>query len=289
MNRNTLSEIGPLPTFLIGGAPKAGTTALYEYVRQHPDVFMSTPKETGFFHKDYREGKDWFRSHFSDWEGEEAIGEASVMTMSTPGAEERVAKLIPDARLIFLLRDPVDRAYSDYLFNVQQGWIPPDVSFHDLIRNDVDVKDYSGGAVIERGLYLKHLRRFREHFDRSQMQVLLSKELKNDTDRVLRSVFSFIGVGEAFSPDDTEKHNVTRYMAHGRMYRLLRAAWQPLKTYLEKVEAIEKARSKIRSFFFRREDKPSMRPEDRAYLHDVYRQPNQQLAEWLERDLSHWN
>ena len=120
------------------------------------------------------------------------------------------------------------------------------------------------------------------------MQVLLLKELKNDTDRALRSVFSLTGVGEAFSPDDTKKQNATRYMAHGRMYRLLRAAWQPLKTYLEKVEAIEEARSKIRSFFFRREEKPSMRVEDQAYLRDVYRQPNQRLAEWLDRDLSHW-
>ena len=210
------------------------------------------------------------------------------MTMSTPGAEERVSELIPDVRLIFLLRDPVDRAYSDYLFNLQQGWIPPDVSFHDLIRENVDVKDYSGDAVIERGLYLKHLRRFREHFDQSQMQVLLSKELKNDTDRVLRSVFSFTGVGEAFFPDDTENKNSTRYMAHGRIYRLLRAAWQPFKNHLRNVEVIEEARSKVRSFFFQREDKPSMRPEDRAYLHDVYRQPNQQLAEWLHRDLSYW-
>ena len=66
MNRNTPSEIGPLPTFLICGAPKAGTTALYEYVRQHPDVFMSIPKETGFFHKNYHKGEDWFRSHFND-------------------------------------------------------------------------------------------------------------------------------------------------------------------------------------------------------------------------------
>ena len=125
MNRNTPSEVGPLPTFLICGAPKAGTTALYEYVRQHSDV--SIPKETGFFHRNCHKGEDWFRSHFSDWEGGEAIGEVFVTTMSTPGAEERVAELIPDARLIFLLRDPVDRAYSDYSFNVQQGWTPPDI------------------------------------------------------------------------------------------------------------------------------------------------------------------
>jgi len=279
MNRNTLSEIGPLPTFLICGSPKVGTTALYEYVRQHPDVFISIPKETGFFHKNYHRGEDWFRSHFNDWEGEEAIGEASVMTMPTPGAEERVAELIPDARLIFLLRDPVGRAYSDYLFNLQQGWIPPDVSFHDLIRNNVDVKGYSGEAVIDRGLYLKHLRRFREHFERSQMRILLSEKLKNDINRVLRFVFSFIDVDESFSSDDTENKNSTRYMAHGRIYRLLRAAWQPFKNYLRNVGVIEEARLKVQSFFFQREDKPSMRPEDRAYLHDVYRQPNQQLAE----------
>jgi len=212
MSNNDPPEIGPLPTFLICGAPKTGTTALYEYVRQHPDVLMSIPKETGFFHKNYHKGEDWFRSHFNDREGEEAIGEASVMTMPTPGTEERVSELIPDVRLIFLLRDPVDRAYSDYLFNVQQGWIPPNVSFHDLIQNNVDVKGYSGEAVIDRGLYLKHLRRSREHFDRSQMRILLSEKLKNDTNRVFRSVFSFIDVDESFSPDDTENKNSTRYM-----------------------------------------------------------------------------
>ena len=279
MTENTSSEMGPLPTFLICGAPKTGTTALYEYVRQHPAVLMSTPKETGFFHKNYHKGEGWFRSHFSDWDGEEAIGEASVMTMPTPEAEERVAALIPDAHLIFLLRDPVDRAYSDYLFNVQQGWIPPDVSFRDLIRGNLNVKGYSGEAVIERGLYLKHLRRFQRHFDRSQMQVLLSKELKSETDQVLRSVFSFIGVDESYSLGVVEKHNTTRYMAYGRVYRLLRAAWQPFKNYLEEVEVIEEARSEIRSFFFRRDEKPGMRAEDRAYLRDVYRQPNQKLAE----------
>lgn len=283
-----MSKSAPLPTFLICGAPKAGTTALYEYLRQHPDVLMSTPKEPGFFHENHHKGVEWFRSHFDDWEGETAIGEASVMTMPTPGAEERVAKLIPDARLIFLLRDPVERAYSDYLFNVQQGWIPPDVSFGRIIRDEVDVKDYSGEALINRGLYLKHLRRFSEHFCRSQMRVLLARDLKRKTACVVRSVYSFIGVDEDVSLGTPERHNTTSYMRYEMIYRTLRVAWQPVKTILDDDGLIGAFRDRVRTFFFTREEKPKMRSEDQAYLREKFQKPNRRLAEWLDRDLSHW-
>jgi hypothetical protein len=279
---------GPLPTFLICGAPKAGTTALYEYCRQHPDVLMSTPKETGFFHKNHHKGVDWFRAHFQDWGGETAIGEASVMTMPTPGAEKRVADLIPDARLIFLLRDPVERAYSDYLFNVQQGWIPPDVSFGRIIRDEVEVKDYSGKALINRGLYLKHLRRFREHFRRSQMRILLARDLKHETSRVVRSVYTLVGVEEDFSTGALERHNTTSHMRLGSVYRALRAGWQPVKAILGDEGLIGKVRDQVRTFFFASGKKPEMRPEDREYLKKRFEKPNSRLSEWSGKDLSHW-
>ena len=283
------SKFGPpLPTFLICGAPKAGTTALYEYCRQHPDILMSTPKETDFFHKNHHKGVDWFRAHFDDWKGETAIGEASVMTMPTPGAEERVADLIPDVRLLFLLRDPVERAYSDYLFNVEQGWIPPDVPFGRIIRDEIDVEGYSGEALINRGLYLKHLRRFRKHFPRSQMRVLLSRDLKHETARIVQSVYAFIGVNEDYSPGALERHNTTTYMQHGSVYRTLRTAWQPVKAVLDDDGLIGTVRDRVRSFFFAKGDKPEMRTEDRAYLRERFEKPNAKLAEWLDRDLSHW-
>jgi hypothetical protein len=146
------------------------------------------------------------------------------MTMPTPGDERRVAELIPEADLLFLLRDPVERAYSDYLFNVQQGWVPPDVSFHELIRNEADVKGYSGEAIINRGLYIEHLRRFDYHFDRSQMQILLSKDLRNETNRVVQSVYDFIGVEKDYSLETPERHNPTTYVKHRNVYRALRTA-----------------------------------------------------------------
>jgi hypothetical protein len=249
---------------------------------------MSTPKETGFFHKNHHKGVEWFRAHFSDWKGETAIGEASVMTMPTLGAEERVANLLPDARLLFLLRDPVERAYSDYLFNVQQGWIPPDVSFGRIIRDEVEVKGYSGEALINRGLYLKHLRRFSEHFCRSQMRVLLTEELKHKTARIVRSVYTFIGVDEDVSLSTPERHNTTSYMQYKTIYRILRAAWQPVKAVLDNDGMVGHFLDRVRTLFFDREEKPEMSPKDRAYLRERFEKPNARLAEWLDQDLSHW-
>jgi hypothetical protein len=249
---------------------------------------MSTPKETGFFHKHHQKGVDWFRSHFNDWEGETAIGEASVMTMPTRGAEQRVADLIPEARLVFLLRDPVERAYSDYLFNVQQGWIPPDISFGRIIRDEANVKGCSGEALINRGLYLKHLLRFSKYFPRSQMRVLLATDLKHETTRIVRSVYSFLGVDDGFSLDKPERHNKTAYMQYGTAYRSLRAAWQPVKAILDDDGLMRSARDRVRSFFFSGQDKPEMKPEDRAYLRKQFEGPNTRLAEWLDRDLSNW-
>ncbi len=186
--------------------------------------------------------------------------------MPTPGAEERVADLIPDAHLLFLLRDPVERAYSDYLFNVQQGWIPPTVSFGRIIRDEVDVKGYSGEALINRGLYLQHLRRFGKHFHRSQMHILLARDLRHETARVVRSVYSFIGVDRDVSLGTPERHNTTSYMQYETVYRTLRAAWQPVKSILDGDGLMGTFRDQVRTFFFAREEKPEMNSEDRAYL-----------------------
>lgn len=241
-----------LPNFLICGAPKAGTTSLYQYLRQHPEVFMSDPKETGFFHKHYDKGVNWFARHFEDHDGQQAIGEASVMTMPTPGAAARVAEVIPGARLIFLVRDPVERAYSDFNYNFYQGWRDPNLSFSQLIR---DGSHQFGRALIHRGRYLKHLKRFEQYFDRSQMCVLLLDELKEKRYETVRRVYQFIGVDPAFDPDVAEQHNVTQYPKSRLLYRTCRQVWQPFKKAahsLLKKSSADKIRTSVRSLFFER-------------------------------------
>lgn len=105
-----------LPNFLIVGAARAGTTSLYYYLKQHPDVFMSPKKEIDFFDvdKNFEKGLDWYERYFEGYTGQKAIGEASPLYMYLEKVPKRIAKVIPDVKLIFILRNPVDRAYSHY-------------------------------------------------------------------------------------------------------------------------------------------------------------------------------
>jgi hypothetical protein len=108
---------GRLPNFLIVGAMKSGTTSLARYLGAHPQAYVAPEKEINFFERGYvwNRGVDWYASRFEGAGDALAVGEASPSYMYWPTAIERMASVVPDARLIALLRDPVERAYSHYL------------------------------------------------------------------------------------------------------------------------------------------------------------------------------
>jgi hypothetical protein len=102
------------PNFFILGSAKCGSTTLYEHLGQHPDVFFSTPKEPIFFEAEYEKGFDYYwDTYFAAWDGQAAIGEARHRNLFLPYVAPRVHAACPDARLIVIVRNPVDRAYSD--------------------------------------------------------------------------------------------------------------------------------------------------------------------------------
>src|SRR2546423_14798695 len=115
----------PLPSFLILGAQKAGTTALYAYLRWHPGVTGPAWKEVSYFDRHYRRGVHWYRGHFPLRPGDRLVGEARPGDPLHPLPPERVRATVPDAKLIALLRDPVDRALSHYHHEVALGREPP--------------------------------------------------------------------------------------------------------------------------------------------------------------------
>jgi hypothetical protein len=197
-----------LPNFLICGAQKAGTTALYQYLDQHPDVFMSRPKETWFFDKNYDRGLEWFASHFEEHDGESAIGEATATTMSAPEAPARVATHLPQARRLFILRNPIERAYSQYHYFVYTGNAEADASFHEVIH---DEQRAFGQDMLRRGMYDKQLARFEEYFDRSKMKIILHGNLQEHTTKVVQDVYRFLDVDSDFEPDVATRPNSTRY------------------------------------------------------------------------------
>jgi hypothetical protein len=122
----------PLPDFLILGAQKAGTTALYAYLRWHPEITGPSWKEVSYFDRHYRRGLSWYRGHFPIGAGDRLVGEASPGYLFHPLAPERVRATVPDAKLIALLRDPVDRALSHYHHEVALGREP--LSFDEALE-----------------------------------------------------------------------------------------------------------------------------------------------------------
>jgi hypothetical protein len=126
-----MPRTGRLPTFLVIGAMKAGTSTLARALAQHPQVFVPRAKEVHFFDHHFGRGLDWYRAWFEEAGAVPAVGEASPTYMHNEGAWLRMARTLPDARLIAILRDPGDCAYSHYWHNVRWGREP--LSFREAL------------------------------------------------------------------------------------------------------------------------------------------------------------
>ncbi|MFL6021612.1 MAG: sulfotransferase family protein [Gaiellaceae bacterium] len=199
----------PLPNFLILGAQKAGTTALYAYLRWHPQITGPSFKEVSFFDRHYARGERWYRAHMPA-RRRPFVGEASPSYLFHPLAPQRVAQLLPNARLIALLRNPVDRAFSHYQHEVSLGREP--LTFEQAIEREetrmrgelermlADPAYFSepwwNYTYVARGRYAEQLARWFEAFPREQLLVLLTEELAQDTPAAYRRVLDFLGVDQ---------------------------------------------------------------------------------------------
>jgi len=201
------ADLRPLPDFLILGAQKAGTTALYAYLRWHPGIAGPSFKEVSFFDRHYARGERWYRAHLQA-RPRGIVGEASPSYLFHPLAPDRVARMLPDARLIALLRNPVDRAFSHYQHEVALG--REELSFEDALAGEeermrgelermlADPAYFSYAwwnyTYAARGRYAEQLERWFAAFARDQVLVLLTDELAADTAGTYRRVLAFLGV-----------------------------------------------------------------------------------------------
>lgn len=194
-----------LPNFLVIGAPKAGTTSLFEYFRVHPQIFMPRIKETRFFCCEGGEERLKFpvqtRAEYEAlFEGvttEIAIGEATPHYLLHKGAARRIRDAIPKARLIASLRDPVDRAYSVYQMNQRNEGANLGRSFVKAMQADHNLRE----------AYHPHLRRFFDLFPRERIKIILLEDLEAEPQRTVRGLFGFLGVDPEFTPDLTRIAN----------------------------------------------------------------------------------
>jgi len=194
-----------LPNFIICGAQKGGTTALYHYLKQHPEIYLPKKKEVHYFDLNYDRDIKWYEKHFKGCRNRKvkAIGEASPLYVYLEEVPERIYKLFPDIKLIFILRNPVDRAYSHYWHEVKLGY--ETLCFEKAIekeemrlsRGDIFSKQHY--SYKDRGKYAEQLKRFSKFFPKEQMLILISEELRENPEKVLRRIFNFLEVDTNFT------------------------------------------------------------------------------------------
>ncbi|MDH3284601.1 MAG: sulfotransferase [Acidobacteriota bacterium] len=294
-----------LPNFLIVGASKSGTTSLYEYLGEHPDVFMSPLKETNFFTFDGRRPRfggpdgavfvrdsiyqrDDYERLFADRKSETAVGEASPRYLFTPGTAERIQRLIPRARIVAILRNPAERAFSAYCMRVRDGW----ESCRSLEEAMADEprrlrESWASGIYLQRGYYGAQLSEYFDRFPTEQIRVYLYDDLRADPQGLLRDLFRFLGVDDGFSPDMSRRYNVSGVIRNP----LLRFLWtrtHPLQAALRPFVS-KVLRQRISRFFVATEkERFEMSAELRRRLTENYRADILQLQDLIQRDLSVW-
>ena len=238
-----------LPDFLIIGAAKAGTTSLWHLLRQHPKVIPASRKEVHFFDGGggevdaYTRGPQWYASHFPAIDAIPQGGrlfEASPRYIFDPRVPKRLRAVIPDVKLVIMLRDPVERAISHYFHSIRMG--VEHLGIRDAMRLERDrLKESIGACRYKshsfihhsyqlRGHYLDQITRFTNLFPPDQLLMIQSESLFADCAPVLRSVFEFVGVDPGFLPPNTSPKNIgyNRNQIPEDLYDDLRLYFQPL-------------------------------------------------------------
>ncbi|MEQ8754558.1 MAG: sulfotransferase [Coleofasciculus sp. G1-WW12-02] len=290
-----------LPTFLIIGVQKAGTTSIYNYLNQHPQIYMSPVKETNFLEKNWGEIEDQRKAKIDTFEkycqlftgvkDEIAIGEASPNYLfHYESSSERIKRYVPNAKLIAVLRNPVDRAYSDYLMHIRDAiGKGKRTSLSEQIKYKAD-KSF----IILKGFYYKHLQYFYEEFGREQIQVYLYDNLSKEPIKFMQKMYRFVGVDDTFLPDVSKKAQVAKVPKNTAVNNLLRQQ-NPLRTIVSSglrlifpLEVRQNLRSRLIQMNSQDKKAAPLSPEDRQQLIELYREDILKLQDLIQRDLSAW-
>ena len=296
-----------LPNFLIIGAAKSGTTAIYTFLKQHPDIYMSPRKELRYFSNrptpqgDIPEGYvhkgvttlSAYESYFDGVMDERIYGESSPMYLYTPGTAERINETIPNVKLLAILRNPVDRAYSAYTHALRE-WKEPAESFQKALELEPERIKAGWGMLwhyTRAGLYYQQLARYFEVFDSKQILVVLYDDLRSDPAALLRLIFNFLGVDPDFKPDTSLRPNVSGFPKSEWLHKLMKRLFieDNVIKRVSQVLVPQKIRRmvmvKLRGANL---EKRELSADLRSQLQSIFRSDIEKLQGLLDRDLSHW-
>ena len=284
-----------MPNFLVIGAPKAGTTTLYQYLNQHPQVYMSPIKEPRFFCNDIKSiDLNNYSALFKGVTSEIAIGEASPQYLFNPIAPEQIHHYLPNAKLIAILRDPAERAYSDYIMRhylMRRRTKVPGSNEQEIVAEVAKITQ--DGWIVNTGYYSTLLQRYFDLFEREKIRVYLFEDLKSNPDALMADIFQFIGVNKNHTIDySVSVYNKSGIPKNEAFYNLINnfrilsnkklLPLLPVILYNNFYKIYVNLRNRNLA------KAPKLPIEIRQQLIEVYREEILQLQDLLKRDLSEW-
>ncbi len=282
---------GRLPDFFIIGAAKSGTSALFNYLVKHPQVFMPAVKETEYYSRDsvFSRGEGWYKNLFVDAEENQLCGEASTTYSRwphTPDAAARIHHDAPRARLIYILRHPVERTYSHYAHHMRRGIT---MTFEEALDRD--------GIYVDCSMYMKQIERYLRFFPKERFLILFQDRLRNDPETVLGSVERHLGLSEI---DLTTEGRVTKNVSGSDFY-LRSQTTEKLKKFKALSWVADRIPPGIRkgafsvfkkSCFGKRLEAqyrlPPLTDKTREELLRLFEEPNKNLEDFLGAKLPEW-
>ena len=275
-----------LPNLLVIGAMKGGTTSLWEYLRQHPQVHMSPTKEIHFFDRDDRweRGRAWYEPHFADaTPAHTVVGEATPAYTRFPlhrDVPARAASLVPDAKLVYVLREPVARIRSHYLHHRSLGL--------ETLPFAQAVVEHS--TYVDTSRYALQIEQWLRSYEREQLLVITSERLRAEHAATMREVYAFLGVDPDFLPTAEELHRTEeKYVPRPAANR-----WRSSRTGERVVESLPAALvPALKRVWGLTRHRPDARGADlddglRAVLVDLLRDDVHKLRSYLGSDFSCW-
>lgn len=267
-----------LPAFIVIGAAKAATTWIAHQLRQRSDVFLPGP-EPHFFSRCFDRGEDWYASLFSNARPDQLIGEKSADYLADGKAPRRIAQIIPEARLIAQLRNPVERAYSDYCMLFRRGQVNGDVNRH------LDWTRTGAPRFLADGLYARHIRRYLDHFPAHQLKLILHDDIRSSPQEVIGEVCAMLGIAPTIEETAIERR-VNDSQAP-LMPLFLRRLPDPVKKLVGPLRGGATFEA-LRGLVARPVQYPPLQADTRKRLEDFYRDDVAQLSRMLGRDLGGW-
>lgn len=270
-----------VPDFMYAGASRCGSSWLYASLCEHPEIQMPSIDPVNFFDVRYFKGYEWYEKLLPNSQGQNIIGETSPGYMKNQFAPKRIIEHAPNTKVIFTVRDPVDRAFSEWWHEKSFGnlnWDFESALYHHPAFD----------TLVSPGFYDHHLCRFYDYFDEEQISVMFFKDFKLDNEAYIQTIYSFLEVDDSFTPSTVgEQRNEASHMhpvlnqLKSKVYhstserlqeKILRPVYEPIKRVLERKSTY----------------KQGVNPDIRRKFEQIYQEDIRSLESRTGRDLSHW-